>query len=177
MNRSMKAVGIVAAVIFAGAMCGCAAHEDEDAISLSDTPAAVQATAKSVAGDNKIGDVGKEDEDGKVAYEVEYNVGSVEHAVVISAAGDIVQQSQDVDWAVVPGPVTDAAKKAHADGKLGEAELITASGKSYYEVETTVGSDLHEMKINADGSVISDKIANPEKDEKPEAGEGGEKKD
>ena len=137
----------------------------------------MQATAKSVAGDNKIGDVGKEDEDGKIQYEVEYNVGTVEHAVVISAAGDIIQQSQDVDWAAVPGPVTDTAKKAHADGKLGEAELVTAAGKSYYKVETTVGSDLHKMKISADGSVISDKIAKPEKDEKSEAKESGEKKD
>jgi uncharacterized membrane protein YkoI len=176
MNRSIKAAGFFGAAIFAAAIWGCAAHE-EDEMSLSDTPPAVQATAKSIVGDNKLGDIGKEDEDGKVAYEVEYNVGPVEHAVLISASGEVIQQSQDVEWPAVPAPVTDAAKKAHADGKLGEAELVTASGESYYKVETTVGSDEHKMKINADGTVISDAIAKPEKDEKPEAGEGGEKKD
>jgi uncharacterized membrane protein YkoI len=166
----MNAAGILAAALFAGAMGGCAAHEKED-MTLSDTPAAVQATARSVVGGNKVGDIDKTDEDGKVAYEIEYNVGAVEHAVVIAESGDVLEQSVDVEASAVPAAVTDAMTKAHPDAKLGEAELTTESGRNYYELEVMAGGDNRNMQINPDGSVISDKIA------KPEAGEDAEKKD
>jgi uncharacterized membrane protein YkoI len=149
------------------AIAGAAAWsfaDDEDAIAKA--PAAVQATVKKVLGDKKCEGFDKEDASGKTAYEVNYKVDGVDHATLIAENGDILEEETDVDLAKVPAAVTGAAAKAHADGKVTEAAIVTTGGNQVYELDVKVGNDTHEMKINADGSVVSDAVEKPEADEK-----------
>jgi len=168
MRISNKSLGLVAAALVIGAASWGMA-DDEAAIAKA--PSAVQATVKKVLGDKKCEGFDQEDSDGKPAYEVSYKVDGVDHSTLINQNGDIIEEEVDVELSTVPAPVTDAAKNAHSDGKIKEASIVTASDKKFYELDVKVGDDTHEMKINADGSVISDSI------EKPEAGDNDKDKD
>jgi uncharacterized membrane protein YkoI len=173
MKTSKWLVLCVAAVMAGSAAWSLA--DDEDAIAKA--PAAVQATVKKVLGDKKCEGFDKEEANGKTAYEVNYKVDGVDHATLIAENGDILEEETDVDLKTVPAAVTAAAAKAHADGKVTEAAIVTAGGKQVYELDVTVGKDTHEMRINADGSIVSDTVAQPEGDEKDaDQDEAGEKK-
>lgn len=162
MNLSRKAIACFAAAIFTTTVMTMA--DDEDAIAKA--PAAVQATVKKVLGDKKCEGFDQEDADGKPAYEVSYKVDGVDHSTLITEAGDVISEETDVDLDKVPAAVMDAAKKSHADGKIGEAAIVTEAGKTCYELDVKVGTDTHEIKISNDGKVISDSIEKPEADEK-----------
>ncbi len=176
MHISRKSIGCFAAAILATSVWTMA----DDVDTLAKAPAAVQATVKKVLGDKKCEGFDKEDAvDGKPAYELSFKVDGADHSVIIVESGDVVEEEADVDLSKVPAPVIDAAKKAHADGKMGDASIVTANGKSLYELDVKVGKDSHEMRINADGTVVSDKIEKPESDEKDkdEKDEKDEKKE
>jgi uncharacterized membrane protein YkoI len=151
------------------AVAGCASNSEKE--DMASAPAAVQATAKRVLGDRKSEGFDKEDYEGKPAYELTYKVDGVDHSALIAENGELLEEEVDVDLSKVPTPVTSAAMKAHADGKVKEAAIVTASGKQFYELDVIVGKDTHEMKFNTDGSIVSDSVEKPESGEKKEGKE------
>jgi len=163
----------IAAVTVLLACGSIALGDDEDA--MAKAPAVVQATAKTILGKNKLAGFDPETENGKTVYEVSIEItGGGDCSVVINDAGTIIEREVEIDKSMVPSDVMDAATKAHPDGAVGETAIVNADGKLFYEIETKVGKDNHEVKIDAVGTVISDSIAAPEaKDaaEKPEADE------
>jgi uncharacterized membrane protein YkoI len=143
----------------------------KDDAALAKAPAAVQAAAKKALGDKKLEEFGKESVGGKILYEVGFKVGAVDHAYIVSEAGDLVQEEEDVEVAKLPAPVLEAVKKAQPDGKIDEAALATAGKKTFYEVDVKVGKDVHALKISKKGKLISDEIEKSLDGEKPEADE------
>jgi uncharacterized membrane protein YkoI len=160
---------------------GSTVRADEDADRLAKAPAPVRATAKKVMGKYKLEGFDKETEEGKTVYELNYSVNGGDYAAVIGEDGAILEQEVEVDPSVVPDSITEAAKKAQPTGKIAETAIVNAGGKLFYEFESKVGKDTHEIKISADGSVIADTVAAPEADaadkEKESDKEKAEKKD
>lgn len=150
------------------------ARADEDADRLAAAPDVVKASAKSLMGDHKLEGFDKEVENGKTVYELDYSIGGSDYAAVIGENGAILEQEVEVDASVIPAAVTETAKKTQPDGKVKETAIVSAGGKLFYEFETNVGKDLHEIKINADGSLISDTVAAAEADA-PDKGKEKEK--
>ncbi len=160
------------AAILATAVCGglWAWADEGDADALKKAPPAVQATVQKVVGDNKIEGCDTEQFDGKTVYEVDFKVKGGDYSISVNPAGDIVEREVEVDMAIVPPSVLDAAKAAHADGKIGEASIITSDDKMFYELDVKIGKDTHEMQIGPTGKVMADAVEPPEADEK-----GGDK--
>lgn len=169
-NAKLWSVVAVAAVLACGSI---ALGDDEDA--MAKAPAPVQAAAKAILGKNKLAGFDPETENGKTVYEVSIEIaGGGDCTVVIASDGSIIEREVEIDKSMVPPDVMAAATKAHADGVIGETAIVNADGKLFYEIETKVAKDNHEVKIDATGKVLSDTVAAPEaKDaaEKPEADE------
>ena len=147
---------------------------DEQEMSLADAPAAVQAAVKKTVGEHKIDGFSKEVEDGKTTFEAEFDVEGVGHSVTLADDGKVMEEETQVEPADLPKAVRKAVKKAEPHGKVKEAAKVTAGGKTYYEVDLMVGEVKHEVKVEAEGKLISNKIEKAEADEK-EADEHDEK--
>jgi len=156
---------------------GAWALGDEGSQKLRSAPPAVQVAVIQLAGTNKIHDFDVETEGGNTVYDLEYNVKGISYEADIDPSGQILSREVEVDLSIIPPAVIDAAKKTHADGKIGEGSIVAAGDKLFYELDVKVGKDSHEMHIAADGSVIADTIEAPEAPEADEAGEKGEKPD
>jgi len=159
--------------VAAGSLARAGAKDDA---ALAKAPAAVQAAARKALGDKKLDEFGKENVGGKILYEIGYKVGSIDHAYILSEAGELVQEEEDVEVAKLPTAVTDAVKKAQPDGKIDEAAMATAGTKHFYEIDVKVGKDTHALKISRKGKLIADEIEKEqESGEGSEAAEGGKK--
>ena len=161
-KKSFYFTAAVATVALAGAVVW-AADEDEQKISLTDAPAAVQAAITKAVGSSTIKKVTKETKKGETKYEAEFDVNKVEHSVEVSATGEVLEEETEIDAKTLPQPVTDAVKAKYVDGTLGEANEVKEKGSTFYEVDVKVGKDQHELKIDSSGKVLKDKIEN-EKD-------------
>jgi uncharacterized membrane protein YkoI len=172
MKHWKTSVGLGSALVLAG---GTFIWADANADALRSAPAAVQSAVTQLAGTNKIHEFGLETEGGKTAYDLEYQVKGESYEADIDPSGQILSREVEVDLSIIPPAVLDAAKKAHADGKLDEASIVAADGKLFYEIDVKVGNDSHELHIAVDGTVMADSIEAPEAQEKPDAGGKGEK--
>ncbi len=132
------------------------AKKDDDA--LTKAPAAVQAAAKKVLGDKKMEEFAKESIGGTVVYEVGFKVEGVDHAYIISVAGELIQEEADVAIDKLPAAVAAAVKKAQPEGKIAEAATATAGDKHFYEIDVKVGDETHAIKVSPEGKVLADDI-------------------
>jgi hypothetical protein len=84
-------------------------------------------------------------------YEAEFEVGTVEHAVILDPSGKVLMQEQDIANTELPAAVTNAIKQNYKGYELDEAEKVEYNGQAYYKVELTryfLGKDL---VFSADG--------------------------
>ncbi len=135
--------------------CVCRAMADE-AADLAKTPKAVQDSIKKVIGSNELGDIEKEIEEGKPIYEAEYKVKGVTYVVVVAEDGKLIEHGVEVDQSFVPEAVMATVKKAQPNGKIAEVAIMVGNGRLFFAIETKVGQDLHILRINASGRLISD---------------------
>ena len=180
MGKSSKCVAFAAlSVVLLGGSRAKADDEDK----LAKAPAAVQATVKKIVGDGKLEGFDNEQVDGKPAFDVDFSLKGGSYAMLVAESGDVIQREAEVNLAVVPQAVIDAGAKAHGDGKIAEASIITRGDQMFYELEIKVGNDEHDVEINAGGKVLADTVAKPEaadpadKKDKDEEKGGAEKKD
>ena len=52
-------------------------------------------------------------------------------------------------------------KKAQANGKIAEVAIMVGNGRLFFAIEVKVGQDLHILRINASGRLISDTHVKP----------------
>ncbi len=75
-------------------------EEDKDeavTVALSDVPEAVQATVKTEAPNGEIGEIEKEEEDGKVVYDVDVKIDGKKFELKIAADGTLLKKNADED--------------------------------------------------------------------------------
>ena len=173
MNR--KIIGFaMACVLGAGAAAVVWAAEDEK-IELDKAPVAVQAAVKKAVGDGKLAALIKESEDGKTVYEAEFAIGDKDHSVKIAESGEVLEEEAEVALDALPAAVLAGVKTKYADGKVEDATMVKAGGKTSYELTVKVGETEHDLIVDASGAIGDDKVeAEHEGDEKDE---NGEKKD
>jgi hypothetical protein len=131
---------------------------EKDDAALAKAPAKVQEATKKALGEKKLEEFGKESVGGKIVYEIGFKVGGVDHAYIISEAGELIQEEADVDVAKLPAAVTAAVKKAQPEGKIDEAATATAGDKHFYEIDVKVGKETHAIKVSEDGKVLADDV-------------------
>ncbi len=171
----MRKIQLLVAALGVGiGMSAMAMEPKEENIKLESAPAAVQAAIKKAVGAGTLGDVTKEVEDGKTVFEADFTIDKVDHAVKVNEKGEVLEEEVDVEIASLPAAVTASIKAKYADGKVEDAELVKAAGKSFYEVSVEAGGADHKIQIDAAGKVLSDKVEE-EDDDKGEK-DGHEKK-
>ncbi len=154
-----KYVPILSSVAIALVTAVAMGEEAKDVkFDLSDAPPAVQSAIKKAVGTGTLEEVEKETEGGKTVFDAAFKVGAVEHSVKVSEAGAVLEEETSVDAKDLPAAVTKAIEGKYPTGKIEDASLIEADGKRSFEVDVEVGKDDHEIKIDATGKIIEDKI-------------------
>ena len=86
----------VATVLTLGAWTTLSAEEEnEQAVKMSDLPAAVQTTIKDKAGSNEIVKIEKKTEEGKTVYEAVVNKKGKEWSIEVDANGNFLKQYEE----------------------------------------------------------------------------------
>ncbi len=86
----------VASVLTLGGWTSLSAEEEnEQAVKMSDLPAAVQTTIKDKAGSNEIAKIEKKTEEGKTVYEAVVNKKSKEWSIEVDANGKFIKEYQE----------------------------------------------------------------------------------
>jgi hypothetical protein len=93
-----KTIAAISIAVIAGLTCPAvfsAEEENEQAVKMSDLPAAVQTTIKDKAGSNEIEKIEKKTEEGKTVYEAVVNKNGKEWSIEVDANGKFLKQYEE----------------------------------------------------------------------------------
>jgi hypothetical protein len=122
----------------------------ETEIKLADLPEAARAVVKKSTKDDSVKTVTKETAHGVTTYEIDYMDGSVACAMLLSAAGDVIESERGIALDKIPAAAMVALKQRYPNATLGDAVVAT---KVVYEVEITVDGRKREVKMEASGAM------------------------
>ena len=122
----------------------------ETEIKLTDLPEAARAVVKKSTKDDSVKTVTKETAHGVTTYEIDYMDGSVACAMLLSAAGDVIESERGIALDQIPAAAMVALKQRYPNATLGDAVVAT---KVVYEVEITVDGKKTEVKVEASGAI------------------------
>lgn len=125
-----------------------AEEADETPIKLADVPEAVRAAIAKLAPAGRVKQVVKEEQDGAIAYEVEYTTKRGEHTATISPGGHVMQVEGLVEESAIPAEALAALKKAHPAAVF---KNHTTVKEFYYEVDVVENGTSSEIKFDAMG--------------------------
>src|ERR1051325_4175335 len=95
---------------------------EADRVSLADLPQTVRAVVEKLIADGKIEKIEKENEEGKVVYDVEVKVKGKAMEFGIDAAGKIVSSEEEIEYSALP-----AAVRAAVEAYFGTVAGLKAS--------------------------------------------------
>ena len=93
-----KTIAAISIAVIAGLTCPAvfsAEEENEQAVKMSDLPAAVQTTIKDKAGTNEIEKIEKKTEKGETVYEAVVNKKGKEWSIEVDANGKFLKQYEE----------------------------------------------------------------------------------
>jgi uncharacterized membrane protein YkoI len=131
-------------------------QDQEKKVKMQDLPDAVQKTVREQSQGAVIRGLAQETENGETNYEVELKVNGHNKDVLISSTGDVVEIEEQVTLESLPAAVKTAIRKAAGTGRIGMIESITKDNAVIaYEAHVRIGGKSHEIKVGADGELIS----------------------
>jgi hypothetical protein len=157
----MKLTQIIAGVAVIGIIVGCAAlkeggAEKEEAVSLSQVPAAAKHTLKDYATEAEVKTVAKGDQDGTQVYEFDIEQGARKFELTVTPGGKFMGTEEDVELSTLPA-ATQATLTAQAQGgKLeGCEKAVDENHKTVYEGVIDKNGKKTEYAVDANGKIIS----------------------
>jgi len=146
-------------------------------VNVTDLPDAVRATLEKEAPGAEIEEMEKQEEEGKVVYDVDVKIEGKEFELKIAANGTVLKKEaeeeeekegeerdeEDKDEGVtvslgdLPEAVQDTLKIAAPNGEIEEIEKEEEDGKVVYEVDVKIDGKEFELKIAADGTLLKKK--------------------
>jgi len=112
-----------------------AAIAAEQEVKLADLPAPVRAAVEKWLAGGTIKKITKEEEAGKVVYDVEATVKGKHAEADIAADGTVLTTEEEIAFDSLPKAVRDAAEKYFGGTKELKASKELDAGKTLYEVE------------------------------------------
>ena len=143
---------------------------EEKAVPLDKLPKAVTEAVKKMYPKAKMLEATEEEEDGKIKYEVTIKENNKKIDISVEADGEIEGLEKEIDLKDLPKVVTQALEKKYpkAVHKSAEAVFEIEDGKEeleYYEVQIkTAGNEEIEVKIKANGTIITERDKEKEND-------------
>jgi uncharacterized membrane protein YkoI len=147
----------------AGLACAVAVFAAEEkkegknqTVTLADLPAPARATAEKWLAGGTIKKIEKEEEDGKVVYDVEATVKGKHAEADIAADGTVLTMEESVAFDSLPKAVRDAAEKYFGSAKDLNAAKETEKGKASYEVEGSKDNKKVTLKLDDAGKIVEE---------------------
>jgi uncharacterized membrane protein YkoI len=125
-------------------------------VSLSDLPAPARATIDRLTAGGNIKKLEKEEQDGKVIYDVEANVKGKDVEYDVASDGKVLTAEESVPYASLPAAVQAAAMKYFGFTKGLIASKEVENGKTFYEVEGKKSGSTIALKLTETGKVVEE---------------------
>lgn len=161
-------IGLAAALVLAAAWG--AARGTEEKVVLDKVPKAVREGVKARFPDAKATDAAKEEEDGKVVYEVTIKNKEQRIDVTLTPEGEIVKIEKEIGKKDLPQTVSKVLEEKYPKATYKIVEEINKVEKKketleYYEV-LLEKADKHrlEVQITAEGKIVNEENKDGEKD-------------
>ena len=136
---------------------GAVAEEKKaDKVALKDLPAPARAAVEKWLEGGTITSIEKEEEDGKVVYDVEATVKGKHAEADIAADGTVLTTEVAVAFDSLPKPVSDAAEKYFGSTKGLNASKEIEKGKAQYEVEGKKADKKVTLKLDDAGKILEE---------------------
>jgi uncharacterized membrane protein YkoI len=147
----------------------------EEKVTLDQLPAAVKETLLKEVKDGKITEIERETKGEVVTYEADAVIGGKKREITVAADGKLISNKPDDDHDddddvtvtldQVPAAVKATIEKAAQGGKITEIEREGEGDKAVYEAEVVIEGKEYEIKVAADGKLISKKLDTDEDDD------------
>ncbi len=136
-----------------------AEKENEDKpqqVTLADMPAPARAAVEKWLAGGTIQKITKEDEDGKVIYDVEATVKGKHAEADIAADGTVLTTEEEVAYDSLPRAVRDVVEKYFGSAKGLNASKEIEKDKASYEVEGHKDNKKVTLKLNDTGTITEE---------------------
>jgi uncharacterized membrane protein YkoI len=132
-------------------------HEDKPVVvTLADLPAPARAAVEKWLAGGTVQKIEKEDEDGKVVYDVEATVKGKHAEADIAADGTVLTTEEEIAFNTLPKAVSDAAEKYFGSAKGLNASKEIEKGKAQYEVEGQKDNKKVTLKLDDTGKILEE---------------------
>lgn len=156
----------ISIVVCAMMLSAVTIHAGEEKITRKDLPHEVLSAFEKTYPKASIKGLSREEEGGRVFYEIESLDGKTSRDILYAADGKAAEIEEAVAVRQLPAAVKAAASKEYPKGKIVKAEKVIRESVVEYEIHISVGKAKHEMVVEPAGKVV--------KHEKEEADEGKE---
>jgi uncharacterized membrane protein YkoI len=132
------------------------ANAEEKELNKSQVPKAVLEAFEKAYPHVKDVEYEKEIVNGQSAYELEYKTNNMEHEVLYSADGTLLQKEEEIEGETLPAPVKDAIRKAYPKAEIKEVEKVMKPDDTLtgYEVEIVTEGKEIELELNTQGRIL-----------------------
>jgi len=157
---------VAASLLIAGTKPAAAQEETETKIKFGDAPAAVQKTLKRAAAGAAIGDVEKETEDGKTAYEVEVTIDGKVYEVRVAEDGTLLGKNLKTDeedevaikFSEAPAAVQKTLEREANGASIETVTKEAEDGQTIYEAEVKIDGKTYEIEVAENGILQEKKL-------------------
>lgn len=146
---------------------------EDEAVAIDDLPAAARDAIRKLAGDSKLEELSREepddddkkegdkddDDDDVVLYEASWLVNGNEHEVLVTAGGDIVEQTETLNEDAVPAAVREEAQEEFPNATAIEYERRTII---VYEIEVEQDGKERELLLSPTGEEMEIEVGDEE---------------
>lgn len=88
-------------------------------------------------------------------YECGFHNGATEMSAKYDQTGKWLETETEIKASALPAPVQHSIQKQYSDFKLKEAEIVETPEGKLYEVELSKAGKVTELRLSADGRVVS----------------------
>jgi uncharacterized membrane protein YkoI len=150
MQRQLKLMVVTVSLAMSSAIAS------DTQVELSALPAPARAAVEKWLAGGTIRKITKEEDAGKVVYDVEATVRGKHAEADVAADGTVLSTEEEVAFDSLPATVRAAAKKYFGTVRDLRAAKEIEDGKTCYEIEGTKGSQPVTLKLDDTGQVLEE---------------------
>ncbi len=154
--KSLIALTLGVSLALAAIAAEAKREEAPKTVTLADLPAPARAAVEKWLTDGTIKKITKEDEDGKVLYDVEATVKGKHAEADIAADGTVLTTEEEVAYDSLPKAVRDVVEKYFGSAKDLKASKEIDKGQASYEVEGQMDNKKVTLKLDAAGKILEE---------------------
>lgn len=145
-----------------------ALYAGEEEIDVKDLPSAVLAAFQKAYPNAEIKGASKEDEDGRIVYEIESVDGKQKRDILYSEEGKVLEVEEQIAFKMLPDAIKKTIKDKYPEAEIEKAEKITKNGTINYEVLVETDDETLEIVLDPQGKIVKSESSDEEEEESEE---------